>query len=628
MEKKLNFKGFIGDRLKVNEKEWLLKILDTNPAITEIFHQRDLNTGLNLDSWSGEYPGKLLTGAVLCWKISKSTQLKSVIEELIKKLSEAQDEDGYLGVFPKNKRFFGKIKKFIKNDWLELMATGEPDPPLDSQVLLRKLTETPLYEMNVGDLWGHYHCMLGLWLWYQETDSKLAFKICMNAADLICRIFLNPDRKIIDTGAPEFNMAIIHIYCLMYKETQNNTYLKMVHKIEKEWKEKGAGNYLNSALEGKEFYETPKPRWESLHNIQALAELYYISGNIKYRKVFEHYYWSIVLNDRHNTGGFSSGEKATGNPYDPYGIETCATVTWLAVGIDMLYLTGNSIVADEIELSTFNAMLGAQAPSGRWWTYNTPMEGYRKSFYYDANWQSLPGGPELNCCYTNGAKGLGMLSEWSFVDSDNGFNINYYGAGNYELKSSSGQKIRLTQKTDYPINGEIKIRIDLEKSEEFTINLRIPKWSNRSMVAINDEEGKEVSSGNYHSIKKVWKNDDSISISLGMSLHRWIGHKQFSGKTSLYYGPILLAYDKYFNKKNPEDIPTIVLKKYEKIKINKRDKLSPWLLFKFYGVNGEEIILCDFASAGARGYQYWTWLPVLEQITRSFFDPSSIKNDL
>lgn len=402
----------------------------------------------------------------------------------------------------------------------------------------------------------------------------------------------------------------------------------MIQKIEKEWGEEGAGDYLNAALEGKEFYETPKPRWESLHSIQGLAELYNITSNKKYRKAFEHYYWSIVLNDRHNTGGFSSGEKASGNPYSPLAIETCATVAWIALNVDMLLLTQNSIIVDELELSTFNAMLGAQAPSGRWWTYNTPMDGYRKSFYYDANWQSLPGGPELNCCYASGAKGLGMLSDWAFMVSNNGFNINYYGAGNYELKSPSGQKIILIQKTDYPVKGEIKIRIDLEKSEEFTINLRIPKWSNRSMVTINDEEEKEVRSGNYHSIKKVWKNDDNISISLDMSLHHWIGHKQLSGKTSLYYGPILLAYDKYFNKNNPEDIPTIDLKKYERMKINKKDKLSPWLLFKFYGVGGEEIILCDFASAGTRGYQYWTWLPVLDQGERSFFDPISFKKEL
>ena len=67
METKLNFEGFIGDRIKINEKEWLLQILDTNPAITEMFSQRDLETVPNIDTWSGEYPGKFLTGAVLCF---------------------------------------------------------------------------------------------------------------------------------------------------------------------------------------------------------------------------------------------------------------------------------------------------------------------------------------------------------------------------------------------------------------------------------------------------------------------------------------------------------------------------------------------------------------------------------
>ena len=40
-----------------------------------------------------------------------------------------------------------------------------------------------------------------------------------------------------------------------------------------------AGDYLRRGLPaGEPFYRTPKPRWESLHPILALAELYRITG--------------------------------------------------------------------------------------------------------------------------------------------------------------------------------------------------------------------------------------------------------------------------------------------------------------------------------------------------------------
>ena len=151
---KFNFNGFIGDRLKTNEEEWLLKALNANPAMIEIFHQRDLRPALNLDDWSGEYLGKFLTGAVLCWKLSHSSSLKDIIVRLIKKLSEIQDNNVYVGPFPKKNRFFEKTRKFIKSDWMNLMASNAfTDSLFNTQILFKKLNKTPLYERKVCDLY-------------------------------------------------------------------------------------------------------------------------------------------------------------------------------------------------------------------------------------------------------------------------------------------------------------------------------------------------------------------------------------------------------------------------------------------------------------------------------------------
>ena len=66
-------------------------------------------------------------------------------------------------------------------------------------------------------------------------------------------------------------------------------------------------------------------------------------------------------------------------------------------------------VADELELSLFNAILGAQHPYGRWCTYNTPMDGAREASAHTIVFQSRAGTPELNCCSVNGPRGLGLL---------------------------------------------------------------------------------------------------------------------------------------------------------------------------------------------------------------------------
>src|SRR5262249_28228130 len=144
------------------------------------------------------------------------------------------------------------------------------------------------------------------------------------------------------------------------------------------------------------------------------------TGEAQYRDAFISHWRTIRDFDRRNSGAFSGGEQATGNAFVPSAIETCCTVAWMAISVDMLRLTGDLQVADELELSTFNAALGAQHSSGRWWTYNTPMDGDRKASAHEIVFQARAGSPELNCCSVNGPRSLGMLSEWAVMADDRG----------------------------------------------------------------------------------------------------------------------------------------------------------------------------------------------------------------
>src|SRR6266436_3267999 len=211
-----------------------------------------------------------------------------------------------------------------------------------------------------------------------------------------------------------------------HRLTGEPRYLRMAREVEKDWER--AGDYLRAGLDGREYFQSPRPRWESLHDLQGLLELYRITGEEKYRTAFEHHWRSIARWDRHNTGGFSSGEQATGNPYAPGAIETCCTVAWMALTVDMLRLTGDPLAADELELATFNGAAGAQHPSGRWCTYNTPMDGAREASAHTIVFQSCAGTPELNCCSVNGPRVPGMLSDWALKSAPGGFVLNWFGA--------------------------------------------------------------------------------------------------------------------------------------------------------------------------------------------------------
>jgi hypothetical protein len=99
----------------------------------------------------------------------------------------------------------------------------------------------------------------------------------------------------------------------------------MARWIVREWDRPGAGLYLRYALAGKEMFEFPGNRWESLHDFQGMYDLHLLTAGPELRTAFQHIWYSILKGDRHNTGGFTSGEKTTGNPYDPGAIETCCS---------------------------------------------------------------------------------------------------------------------------------------------------------------------------------------------------------------------------------------------------------------------------------------------------------------
>ena len=153
----------------------------------------------------------------------------------------------------------------------------------------------------------------------------------------------------------------------------------------------------------------------------------------------------------------------------------------------MLKLTGNPIVADELELTLFNSIVGMHSPTGHWSTYDTPMNGIRRSSAHTIVFQAREGTPELNCCSVNTPRGFGMLSDWALMKDREGLILNYYGPSTLTARLKPGLSVTLTQETEYPLDGKIVVSVKPSKSSKFALKLRIPHWSSETHVRINDE---------------------------------------------------------------------------------------------------------------------------------------------
>ncbi|HUR45818.1 MAG TPA: beta-L-arabinofuranosidase domain-containing protein, partial [Candidatus Saccharimonadales bacterium] len=440
---RFQFDGFVGQRVQAMVDNWLLQVPGANPGLLEMFAVRDREPKPNLVPWAGEFVGKYLISAIQAQRLTTNQQLDRLVRDIVTGLMAGQAEDGYLGPFPKAER--------LRGHW---------------------------------DLWGHYHCMLALLMWNAATGDEAALKSARRAADLMCKTYLNSGRRPFEAGSDEMNLAVIHSLGWLYRVTGEPRYLQLMRVIEKDW-ERG-GDYFRKGLEGVEFFQSPRPRWESLHDLQGLVELYRISGDQRYRDSFEHHWRSIARWDLRNTGGFSSGEQATGNPYAPTPIETCCSIAWMCLSVDMLALTADPKVADKLEVATLNAWAGAQHTSGRWCTYNTPMDGAREASAHTIVFQSRAGTPELNCCSVNGPRGWGMLSEWSTMIAPDGIVQNWLGPSSTTV-TLGHLRVRLRIEGNYPRESPIVLLVEPEQPQEFTLRMRVPEWSSHAVASLNNK---------------------------------------------------------------------------------------------------------------------------------------------
>ncbi len=540
----------------------------------------DVGNG-NIQKWYGEFVGKLLNGMAYSYKATAEKDLVSAANEIIADLAMAQGDDGYLGVFIGNARY-----SLAFDNW---------------------------------DLWNQYHCISGLLEWYKLTKNPTALDVAKKALDCIYNTF--KDRSYIVAGGFETNRGIAHGYAQMYQATGEQKYLnEAIRIIEEDCKHNGNGWYPY-AIAGKDFVNSNCQRWEVLHIVMTLGILYEETGNKEYYEVMGTVWESVLKTDIHNAGTFTTNEGAHGNPYDDGVVETCCTIAWAAFTNEYYKYNQSVRLADELERSYLNGILASLLDNDKYCTYNTPMNGFVGSaFGYDGRkvssqqdiaFQYNTASPDMNCCQANYARGIGQISEWALMTGENALYLNYYGTSSIQTLID-GKAITLTQETEYPLNGAVKLTVSgLEEDTAFTLKLRIPTWSYGSKVTY-DGIVSVAQSGEYFEITKTWKNGDTVLIDIAFSFTYWSGEQAQNGKTSVFYGPILLALDSYYAPTNDQN--TVFTRDAIENAVIKTDTESDTFLCAYIKIDDTtEVRLVDFASVGKyNGNQepstYYSWL--------------------
>jgi hypothetical protein len=371
----------------------------------------------------------------------------------------------------------------------------------------------------------------------------------------------------------------------------------------------------------------PNKAYEMMSCFEGVLELYRVTGDERLFEASKQFQHNLIDEEITIVGSGSAQEKWFGGRYFQIDkqvekwMETCVTTTWIKFNTQLLRLTGDSKIADQIELSLYNALLGSMSSDGSWWTYFSPMEGSRGK-------SSSQCGMELSCCVANGPRALLLMPQIAVMSDDEGLVVNLYEEGKTEAALPSGENVKLVMQTDFPLSGEVKITVQCDEPCEFPLSMRIPEWSENTQLSVNTRNYSKVNPGSYRRISRTWKNGDTIHLSLDMTPH--VVHLPgFRPHIAIKRGPVVLAMDKRLMPKNlkgnvrPDFDAQYKLAELTPVQ-DGGGAFNTVFDVPFKNMETDETVylrMCDFASAGntwALDSQYQTWFPVIMDLSNPF----------
>lgn len=542
----------------------------------------------------GEMWGKAVRSGCMFYRYTADPELKEILSQTVKDLLSTVRPNGSISCVPPEK---------------------QPDGP-------------------GGDLWERKYVLLGLDRYYDlvEADPAVLRAMTDQADCIIEQVGEPPKVPITSLGwSPNHieSSTLLEPFMRLYNRTGEKRYLDFARYIVSTGGSEGY-DIFRQAYDNVPPHEMggPYPKaYEMMSMFEGAVEYYRVTGDEYVRRSFMNLYDNIRRNEITIVGngggdqpyhpavmgeGWDHTAVEQTNPDITRMMETCVGVTWMKFCSQILRLTGDPSAVDEIEKYIYNGLLGAMKPSGDGFSYVNLFNGEKVTNY---GWGTTFGSLPVTCCNLNGPMGLAYIPFVAVMESDRGPVVNLYNAARAELSTPQGDSLSLRIETDFPLSDRVLVRVDPHAASLFTLSLRIPSWSERTVVKVNGKKVRSVEPGAYLSLERIWKPGDRVELAFDMRC-RLLDAPRGSNRAgdsfqALVWGPIVLARDENIDPDYDEPVRVVA----DKDRVVRVKRVAPTLAstrleFEVPTDDGP-IRMTDYASVnGWEGAHICTWLPV------------------
>lgn len=443
-------------------------------------------------------------------------ELRETAEKLIDLVVSVQEPSGYLNTY-------------YQNDRKSLRMTVP--------------TQTTGHELyNIG------HMLQGAIAYYRATgDRKLLDAGIRFIDDFLIPNYGPAPKKPIVSGHPEIEMGLIELYRITGDKRQLELAAYILGGDDRLQLPERRTIYMFS---GTPFTARTKMEGHAVRAMYACSgatDYYLETGDDTYWKTLNVLWNDMTSTKMYVTGGVGSRSdgEAFGDAYElpnfrAYG-ESCAAIGNMMWNWRMLAVTGDAKFTDVMERALYNGINSGMSLDGTLYCYRNPLA-------FDPSTGDKIRNPwyDVTCCPPNLERTFGSLPGYFYSTSSDGIYAHFYDNSELNWRLENGVGLKVSQKTNYPWDGDVEIKVTPAEASEFTFYLRIPGWTDHAQVDVNGKTVAGATPGQYLPIRRRWNVGDSIRIKMNVVPQAIEANPRVaddSGRVAIQRGPLIYCLE-------------------------------------------------------------------------------------
>ncbi|HPT21299.1 MAG TPA: glycoside hydrolase family 127 protein, partial [Bacteroidales bacterium] len=498
----------------------------------------EIAAGLDTGKFQTMYPFddsdvyKIIEGASYSLQTYPDQKLESYLDTLIKKISLAQEDDGYLYT---NRTIAEKHGGKGLHEWASVNRWE-----LDTVLSHELYNLGHLYEAAVAH--------------YQATGKRTLLDVAIKSADLVCKDF-GYDKVKVYPGHQVIEMGLVKLY----RVTGCKKYLNLA-RFFLDIRGPNGEQYNQAHKKVIDQDEAVGHSVRATYMYSGMADVAAIEKDKDYLNAITKIWEDIVYRKMYLTGGIGAtgGNEGFADPYVLPNMsaycETCASIGNIFTNQRLFLLHGQSKYIDVLEKTLYNSMLSGVSLSGDRFFYPNPLESNGQ--HERSKWFGCA------CCPSNVARFLPAIPGYIYAVGDKSLYVNLFISNDADINIGR-KKIHITQNTNFPWDGKVWIYVNPEKIGKFSLMVRIPGWAQNEALPgglykfadHNDEQVKlrvngedfaaKISDG-YAVIQREWTPGDKVEVEFPMPVRRVVADERVKddlGKIAVQRGPLIYCME-------------------------------------------------------------------------------------